>query len=94
MSKAEPQVADFCDHAGKLIKLIFECSLMCSKRDLQELSIALQNPRDLGKAEAERAQAYDLGGPPHFVRAVSPPADRGANRSEQTALFIQAQSLG
>jgi hypothetical protein len=57
------------------------------------LRVIAEHPRDLGEAESQRTQGYDLGGSCHLVRTIGAPSGRGAPGRYQAVLLIEPQRL-
>ena len=89
-----PQRAHLRHGRGEIPEAGFERCLMRGQSGRQILGVAAQHARDLGEAEAERAQGRDLGGAGHLAGAIASPSGLAADRGDQAAPLIEPQGLG
>jgi hypothetical protein len=94
-------VADLLDRAGQLADPAFKCRLMRGQRGRQTLGIISEYPRDLGQAQAKRAQGVTISAVRVISsgrrRAIRPRCDQGlsgrvAHRAANA--FAETPSLG
>jgi hypothetical protein len=90
---AVPQPTDLLEYAAKLAHPIDEHRLVGRQGLLQPFGVALQYPRYLSEAEAERSQGRNFGGAVHLARTIGPPSGSGADRHYQAMPFVKPQGF-
>ena len=67
---------------------------MRRQRGFEAFRIAVQDPGDLGEAEAQRPQGDDLRRAAQVLGTIGAPSRLAARRRKQAALLVESQRLG